>query len=141
MGCVFCEIIRGERKAYRIYEDDEVIVILDINPVSKGHCLVISKKHYANIFDAPEDILSRMIAVAKRISIVLRDRLDTKGVNIIMANNPEAGQTVMHVHIHVIPRYPNDDIRFRFRIKKMSEKEFEELASMLKQSSIVYLDQ
>ena len=123
MRCVFCSIVKGEEKAYNVYEDNEVIAFLDINPVSKGHTLVVSKKHYENIFDVPESILCRMVSVAKKISIALREALGADGVNLMMTNNPAAGQVIMHIHIHVIPRYYGDEIHFHHHRRRITHEQ------------------
>jgi len=117
MGCVFCDIISGKIRSYGLYSDEYVVAILDINPANPGHCLVISKKHYTNILDAPPELLAHMIIVAKKLSVALVEVLKADGINIIITNNRAAGQTVMHLHIHVIPRFIGDGIRFKFRPK------------------------
>ncbi|MBE6141689.1 MAG: HIT family protein [Erysipelotrichaceae bacterium] len=106
---VFCKIIDGEIPSYRIYEDDDVIAILDISQVTKGHTLVISKKHYENFLATPKDVMHKVMDVAQRIGQAQITTLNAKGVNILTNCYPEAGQTVMHFHVHVIPRYENND--------------------------------
>ena len=106
---VFCKIIDGEIPSYRIYEDDDVIAILDISQVTKGHTLVISKKHYENFLATPKDVMHKLMDVAQRIGQAQITTLNAKGVNILTNCYPEAGQTVMHFHVHVIPRYENND--------------------------------
>ena len=106
---VFCKIIDGEIPSYRIYEDDDVIAILDISQVTKGHTLVISKKHYENFLATPKEIMHKVMDVAQRIGQAQITTLNAKGVNILTNCYPEAGQTVMHFHVHVIPRYEHND--------------------------------
>ena len=106
---VFCRIIDGEIPSYRLYEDDDVIAILDISQVTKGHTLVISKKHYENFLATPKEVMHKVMDVAQRIGQAQITTLNAKGVNILTNCYPEAGQTVMHFHVHVIPRYEKND--------------------------------
>ena len=105
--CIFCKIVKGEIPCAKIYEDEKTFVFLDINPVNIGHALVISKKHFINIYDTPEDITAGMAKTAKKISRALQS-IGAGGVNIIMNNEKAAGQLVFHTHIHVIPRFEGD---------------------------------
>ena len=106
---VVCKIIDGEIPSYRIYEDDDVIAILDITQVTRGHTLVISKNHYENFLATPKDVMHKVMDVAQRIGQAQITTLKAKGVNILTNCYPEAGQTVMHFHVHVIPRYEHSD--------------------------------
>ena len=106
---VFCRIIDGEIPSYKLYEDDDVIAILDISQVTKGHTLVISKKHYENFLATPKEVMHKVMDVAQRIGQAQITTLNAKGVNILTNCYPEAGQTVIHFHVHVIPRYEHND--------------------------------
>lgn len=110
--CVFCKIIRDELPSSRIYEDDKVLAILDINPVSTGHALVIPKNTTVrNIFDIPADDWAAMTAVVHRLSSAIERAVGADGVNILMNNREHAGQVVDHPHIHIVPRYKGDGLR------------------------------
>lgn len=102
---VFSRIIRGEIPSTKLYEDDICIVILDNNPVKKGHALVICKQVLATTGDVPDEALSHMIIVAKRVDAKMRRALGCKATNILINNGEAAGQAVPQLHIHVIPRY------------------------------------
>ena len=106
---VFCKIIDGEIPSYTIYEDDDVIAFLDISQVTRGHTLVVSKKHYDNFLATPNDVMHKVMDVAQKIGQAQITRLGAKGVNILTNCYREAGQTVMHFHVHVIPRYEVGD--------------------------------
>jgi len=106
--CVFCQIIKGEIPADKIYEDDRVLVFLDINPVNPGHTLVISKKHYSNIEEASEEDLTAIILTVKKIGRLLKDKFGVAGYNVTSNNDPVAGQNVPHIHFHIIPRHEGD---------------------------------
>lgn len=106
---VFCKIIDGEIPSYKIYEDQHVLAFLDISQVTKGHILVISKEHYENFLATPQDIMHKVMDVAQRIGQVQVRLMGAKGVNILTNCYEAAGQTVMHFHVHVIPRYDEED--------------------------------
>ena len=108
MATVFEKIIAGEIPSTRLYEDDKCVVILDINPVRKGHALVISRQCYPTFTDVPMDVLSHMMEIARRIDRKQREVLGAEGTNIMINNSPASGQEVPHLHIHVIPRTSGD---------------------------------
>lgn len=109
-NCIFCKIIKHEIPAHKIYEDDKAIVFLDVNPWTRGHCLVVSKKHFQDIFDVDEENLIALISVVKKIASLVKEKLGAVGVNILQNNREIAGQLVPHIHFHIIPRYTNDGL-------------------------------
>ena len=117
--CIFCKIVNGDIPCYKVYEDDDVLAFLDISQTTPGHTLVVSKKHFKNLLYVPKDILAKVMGAAQRIAQAQVASLGAKGVNIINNTNEIAGQTVMHFHVHVIPRYSNDDA---LRIEFLSNK-------------------
>jgi len=104
-GCVFCKIVSGELPSYKVYEDDDVIVILDKYPASKGHLLVVTKKHYKGLHQTPPSIAAHAFAVAAALASYYKNRLSAPGVNVLNNDGGAAGQVVFHTHIHVIPRW------------------------------------
>ncbi len=108
-NCLFCKIINGEIPCYKVYEDDDVLAFLDISQTTKGHTLVISKKHYDNFLSTPKEIMNKVMNVAQTIGQVQIQHLGAKGINILTNCYQEAGQTIMHFHVHVIPRYEKGD--------------------------------
>ena len=114
--CIFCQIVNGSIPSQKLFEDDDVVALLDISQVTKGHALVISKKHYENFLATPKDIVHKVMDVAQRIGQVQIQMMGAKGVNILSNCYEEAGQTVMHFHVHVIPRYGKND-RFILEMK------------------------
>ena len=111
MDCIFCKIVKKEIDSAKVYEDENVFVFLDINPVSKGHCLVIPKKHFENIFDINDNILQKVSLAGKNIAEKLKVRLRADGINFLQSNDEVAGQVIFHFHLHVIPRYENDGLK------------------------------
>ncbi len=105
---IFCKIIRGEVPCYKVYEDSDVLAFLDIGQTTRGHTLVVSKKHYDNFLATPQEVMHKVMDVAQRIGQVQIKMLGAEGVNILSNVYEAAGQSVMHFHVHVIPRYTND---------------------------------
>ena len=110
-NCIFCKIITGEIDCAKVFEDQDVLVFLDVKPAAKGHFLAIPKQHFENIFDINEKVLQTIITAAKYISETIKKNLDVDGINIMQANGKCAGQEVMHFHLHVIPRYESDGLK------------------------------
>ena len=118
--CIFCEIIAGNIPGKKVYEDDEILAILDISQTTKGHTLVMPKKHYANFLEMPVSEFGSLMEKAQSISNKVIENLDAKGCNVLINTNEVAGQTVMHTHVHVIPRYDqNDTIKVQFSENKL----------------------
>lgn len=108
MPTLFTRIITGEIPSVKLYEDELCLVILDIFPINRGHALVISKKEYETIIDCPEEELSHLVAIARRVAVKMTKELKIDGFNIMINNRPASGQEVPHLHIHVIPRFEGD---------------------------------
>jgi histidine triad (HIT) family protein len=120
-NCVFCAIEAGEIPSFKIYEDDRVLAFLDINPFSKGHTLVIPKVHYEGLLDADEDVLAALVLRVKQVAGRLKAALGCDGFNILQNNGEAAGQTVRHIHFHIVPRYGNQPIVFESHEGDMAE--------------------
>lgn len=110
--CVFCAIAAGEIPSFKVYEDDLVLAYLDINPFAKGHTLVIPKAHSTGLLDTDEETLAAVIARVKKVAAHLKAALPCDGFNILQNNGEAAGQTVMHLHFHIVPRYGREPIAF-----------------------------
>ena len=106
--CVFCKIRDGEMPAMRVYEDERTLAIMDINPVNSGHCLVISKAHAATLWDADPVDLQAAITAAQKVAVALKTVVKPDGLNMLQANGAAAFQSVLHYHLHLIPRWNND---------------------------------
>lgn len=109
--CLFCKIINNEIPSYKIYEDEKFLAFLDISQATVGHTLIVPKKHYANIFELDDEAAQEILLVVKKVSLLLKEKLGISDVNIINNSGKLAGQTVDHFHIHIVPRYPNDDLQ------------------------------
>ena len=107
--CIFCKIAAGEIPSRKIYEDSDLIAIMDLNPTSKGHSLIIPKEHCTNIYDIDEDIAAKVMKTAKKLATKMTVALNCDGFNLLQNNGETAGQTMFHFHMHLIPRYKDAD--------------------------------
>lgn len=107
--CLFCKIIKGEISAGKVYEDETCFAFLDTNPINLGHVLLVPKKHYENIYELPDEILSEIAPVIKKIAIATKKAVSAEGINIGMNNDAPAGQIIFHSHIHIMPRFSDDN--------------------------------
>jgi histidine triad (HIT) family protein len=101
--CIFCRIIGGEEMVSLVHEDDRTLAFLDIQPMSKGHTLIVTKDHYETLFDLPEDLAAHCLAVARRIAPGIKKAMKAEAINIFSANGAAGGQDVFHFHLHLIP--------------------------------------
>lgn len=116
MSCIFCDIVSKKMPAYVIAENDNALAFLDINPISDGHTVIISKKHYANLRECPEEVLSDMIKLTKIVANKISDsKLKPWGFNYLSNDQKISGQEIMHIHFHVIPKYGKNE-GFTFKI-------------------------
>ncbi len=109
-SCIFCEIVKGDSPCTKIYEDEHVLAFLDINPVSENHTLIISKGHYVDLYDIPEDELVHLLVAAKRIALRFQSEHGVQGVNVLHASGAAAQQSVNHFHLHIVPRRIGDGL-------------------------------
>ena len=107
--CVFCEIVKGNIPSRKVYEDDEILAILDIAQTTKGHTLVMPKKHYTDIYEADPEILKKLVVKVQELGKMICKNLGAQGSNILVNTDEVAGQSVHHLHFHIIPRYSKDD--------------------------------
>ena len=120
-NCVFCAIAANEIPSFKVYEDDLVLAYLDINPFSKGHTLVIPKEHSSGLLDTADETLAALVARVKKVAFHLKAALPCDGFNILQNNGEAAGQTVMHIHFHIVPRYGKEEISFVSQKGDMAE--------------------
>lgn len=131
-NCIFCKIANGEIPSATLYEDESFRVILDLGPASKGHALILPKKHAANLFELPDETASKAMVLAKRIAATLKDGLHADGINLVQNNGEAAGQTVFHFHMHLIPRYEGDTVNVTWKPGSLSESDKQELLELFK---------
>lgn len=113
--CIFCKIINGDIPSKKIYEDEDILAILDISQATKGHTLVIPKKHFDNLLSIDDNEYLKVMKKVKDLAKVIVKTFDAKGCNILNNCNSVAGQSVMHFHVHIIPRYEENDLKLEFK--------------------------
>lgn len=123
--CIFCKIINNEIPSYTVYEDAGYKVILDRFPSSVGHMLIIPKKHIEDIFSLDEETAAGLFQLAAMLAPRLKKALQAEGLNILQNNGEAAGQTVQHLHVHLIPRYKNDKVNIKWKESDPTPEEFE----------------
>ncbi len=131
-NCIFCKILAGDIPSYQIYEDDDFKVILDVGPASRGHALIIPKEHYKNLYELPEELAAKAFVLGKKLITALTEILGCDGYNLVQNNGEVAGQTVDHFHLHLIPRYEDDDARVGWNPGSLDQAEAEELLALIK---------
>ena len=127
--CAFCRIVAGEIPASVVFENESLTVFLDINPLAEGHLLIIPKEHVTQIKDMPPDLSGRMLACVPYLGKALLEVTGASGFNVLINNGREAGQVVPHVHAHLIPRKPLDDLGFRWPAGAYPAGRIQELAT------------
>ena len=123
--CIFCQIISGKVQSRKVYQDDKVMAILDLNPANPGHLLIMPKEHYSIMPQMLDDEIGHIFNVVKALSNSMLRGLDVQGTNIVVANGVAAGQRAQHFMVHLIPRKENDSINFVLPQRTISEKELE----------------
>ena len=130
--CVFCKIRDGQIPSMKVYEDERTFCIMDINPLSPGHCLVISKAHAPTIYEAEPADLQAAMATAQRVALALRDTLRPEGLNLLQANGAAAFQSVPHFHLHLIPRWMRDGKGFDWKLVPGQKDEIVKVGDQLR---------
>ncbi|MGN0401593.1 MAG: HIT family protein [Acetatifactor sp.] len=125
MDCIFCKIANGEIPAKTLYEDELFRVILDLGPATKGHALILPKKHADNLYELPDELAAAAMKLAKKMALTMKEKLHCDGLNLVQNNGAVAGQTVSHFHLHVIPRYEGDGQHINWVPGKPSQEELE----------------
>ena len=124
--CIFCKIANGEIPSYTIYEDADFRVILDLGPATKGHALLLPKKHYANLFELDDEVAEKVLKTAKKVAGQIKNALHADGFNLVQNNGEAAGQTVFHFHMHLIPRYEGDSVGTFWTAQEVTDAYMEE---------------
>ena len=121
-NCIFCKIAAGEIPSTTLYEDDDFRVILDIEPASKGHALILPKEHYANLYKLDDELAAKALVLAKKMITKLTKILECDGYNVLQNNGTAAGQTVFHFHMHLVPRYKDDTVKMEWKPGKLTDE-------------------
>lgn len=130
--CIFCKLANGVIPTNTVFEDDDFRVFMDASPATKGHCLIVPKNHYANLYELGEEESQKLIPLAKKVAANMKEKLNCEGLNLVQNNGEIAGQTVFHFHLHVIPRYSGDSQVIGWRPGTPGEGELEGILSEIK---------
>ena len=126
--CLFCKIIKKEIPSEIIYEDSDVFVFLDINPTTNGDTLIVPKKHYLDMFDTPKEVLDHINEVMQKLYPIYKEKLKCDGLT--LTTNKDYAQEIKHFHVHFIPRYTNDEVKYLSN--KDILKDLKEIQNILK---------
>ncbi|MGN1146914.1 MAG: HIT family protein [Lachnospiraceae bacterium] len=129
--CIFCKIANGEIPSKTLYEDERFRVILDLGPATRGHALILPKDHYANLYELPEDVAAETMKLAKKMAGCMAEKLQADGFNLVQNNGEAAGQTVMHFHLHLIPRYQDDGQHILWKPGTATQEELEAIRKQI----------
>lgn len=132
-NCIFCKIVAGQIPCWKLHEDEQVLSFLDIGPLSRGHCLIIPKAHHVTLETVSEELAAACTRVAPRLGRAVRDVTGTAGWNLLQNNGTVAGQVVMHVHFHIIPRVEGDGLGFRWPAGKLDAEAAQRLQAEIMQ--------
>lgn len=131
-NCIFCKLANGVFPTRTVYEDESFRVILDLGPATKGHALILPKSHAANLYELPDDVAAKVLPLAKKIAKQMKEKLGCDGLNLVQNNGEVAGQTVMHFHLHLIPRYEGDGQNILWKPTEPSAEELDAILETLK---------
>ena len=141
MNCPFCRIASGQASASIVHKDDTIVAFMDLNPANIGHTLIVPREHWENIHDIPESILAEIFSVVKRVSAAVKKTVGAEGISILQLNGRAAGQTVMHFHVHVIPRFRGDPLSKAIGVmvehegfEKPERKDLDEIAQKIREN-------
>ncbi len=134
-SCLLCQIIEGKIPSKKVYEDDLILAVLDVNGANPGHCFVLPKNHYPILEQVPDPEIAKLFQVANKISLAIFENLGVQGTNIFAANGVPAGQTVAHFMLHVIPRIENDGVNLQWQPKQLTEEEMSTVELKIKEQT------
>ena len=132
MTCIFCAIVAGQARSWRVYEDEHCVAFLDVNPITPGHTLVVPRRHAADLLAMPEDEAQLVMRATHRVVRLLDEQLSPGGLNLVQANRAPAWQTVFHLHVHVLPRYDGDGLGTPWRAAPAEPAELTSMQARLR---------
>ncbi len=133
-NCIFCKILAGQIPSVRVYEDEQAVAFLDINPIAPGHTLLVPREHYADLLATPHEVLSALMAAAPRVARGVLAATRGEGFNFFQFNGRCSGQEVFHLHFHIIPRRPGDAVSFQWKQGKYREGEMAALGARIREA-------
>lgn len=130
MACVFCDIIARKAPAHIVYEDDDLIAFLDSRPITDGHTLLVTKRHYERLGEIPEATIAKLFTKAQELNETIMKKMSAQGANISVNDGKAAHQLVPHIHVHIIPRKANDGVTFSAR-RRLSPEQMEHIRTLI----------
>ncbi len=130
-NCIFCRIVASEMEKIAVYEDADTLAFMDINPVARGHTLVIPKRHWPDLYAMPPAQLGPVMATARRVATAVREALAPDGVSLVQANGKGAAQSVLHFHMHIVPRTLGDELKINWKLKPGDRDDLQMVAQCL----------
>ena len=130
MACVFCDIIARKAPAHIVYEDDDLIAFLDNRPITDGHTLLVTKRHYERLGEIPEAVIAKLFTKAQELNETIMKKMSAQGANISVNDGRAAHQLVPHIHVHIIPRKANDGVTFSAR-RRLSPEQMEHIRTLI----------
>ena len=130
--CIFCRIAQKQVPASLIYEDEKALAFLDVRPLNEGHTLIIPKAHYETVFDIPQELITYLHGITKRVALAVKKATEADGISIIQQNGEAAGQEVFHLHVHVIPRYEGKKLPSFSDVKEADREKLNQTAAKLR---------
>ncbi len=130
--CIFCKIVAGQIPCFKLLEDEQTIAFMDINPVNPGHALAVAKGHWPTVDVIPAEVLGAVAVTAQKVAKAAIAALEPTGVNLLQSNGPGAGQSVPHLHVHIIPRHDGDSLKLNWQYKPGDMAEIKAVYERLK---------
>ncbi len=132
--CLFCKIAAGEIPSHKVFEDEKTLAFMDINPVHPGHCLVIPKEHGPNLFEISPDAVAAAARTAQLVGKAVNEALAPDGMNLVQCNGRAAAQSIMHLHVHIMPRYEGDNLPLNWELKPGDHGEIAAIAARIREA-------
>lgn len=131
-NCIFCQIANGDIPSAAVFEDQDCRVILDMSPAARGHALILPKHHFKDLCDADPGVASKLLPLAGAVGTAMKEGLGASGFNVLVNNGTSAGQTVFHLHVHIIPRYEDGSAMLTWQPQKASAEELERTSELIR---------
>lgn len=132
--CIFCKIVAGEIPCFKLYEDELTLAFMDINPANEGHALTIPKEHWEDVHAIPPDLIAATIQTVKKIAGVVNKSLKPDGINLVQANGKGAAQSVLHFHMHILPRRIGDELKLNWGLRAGDMEAIKEVSERIKKN-------
>lgn len=131
-ACVFCEIVAGDAPAYRVFEDERTLAFLDAAPATHGHTLVVPKAHRETVTEMDTALVTAVFRTVRRVASAIEETFDPDGLTVVQSNGEAAGQDVFHAHVHVVPRWEDDEVTLRWEPAALPDERAKRVATAIR---------